>query len=181
MGTIKPQFFPVYAFSSDPNLDQFESKYVADLLMAAEEKSIYSSQPNRKTYRFTKTDQWIGTISIVPMDKTAALTTKHLTYNGQQLPGIGSYTLATKTLNQYEWNRFNQLFQQSDFWNLTSSEEPQGLDGYHWICEVCDEDQYHLVNRWCPRQTGYASLCDFVFKLTQGTQESSFWERLKGR
>lgn len=50
-----------------------------------------------------------------------------------------------------EWDKFERLLNECDYWYLQPLIERQGLDGSRWIIEAHFENKYWFVDRWSPR------------------------------
>lgn len=59
----------------------------------------------------------------------------------------------TIRISKKEWDEFEQLLEECDYWGLQPSDPRQtGLDGSHWIIEAHFANKYWLVNRWSPSE-----------------------------
>ena len=83
----------------------------------------------------------------------------------------------SRRLSPQEWHRFKLLLGKASFWTLTSEEkdpEPNEkgevtvcLDGVDWFLEGSVQDQYHVVDRYCPEEGPLKAVGMYVINLSR--------------
>ncbi len=56
----------------------------------------------------------------------------------------------TKQLSENEWNEFERLLNDCEFWSAKPIDESRGIDGVEWTIEGHLKSKYWFVNRWSP-------------------------------
>jgi hypothetical protein len=62
-------------------------------------------------------------------------------------------------------NRFLELLQKADFWNLATEQQESnvvGVDGAQWIMEGVTGGRYHVVDRWSPGEGPFRKAALFL-------------------
>lgn len=74
----------------------------------------------------------------------------------------------TKDLSLDEWNTFEELIKQCDFWNMESTKMGErGLDGSEWVMEGHLKNKYWFVEKWAPdNNTNYRKCGEYLIKLS---------------
>jgi hypothetical protein len=64
---------------------------------------------------------------------------------------------------------FLTLLQKANFWELETEEASDntryGMDGTQWVLEGVRNREYHVVDRWSPKDTDFTRVCFFLLKL----------------
>ena len=71
----------------------------------------------------------------------------------------------TKLLTIEEWNQFEFLLSQCNFWNMKTSIHEIGDDGSQWIIEGHQRNRYWLVDRWVPKGN-YRKCGEYLIQLS---------------
>jgi hypothetical protein len=148
------QYFP--KSSVDLRGDEFKNKWYSSQLRALQEPSLspLTKTPSSESYRFLwlRTFNHPVTIRLDPKpDGTGVLTTKVANGSGGFRPGVlieNTSKVLTKEQTQEFLSRVNKL----NFWTAPNPVDDQkGTDGSQWIIEGVKGGQYHVVDRWLPR------------------------------
>jgi hypothetical protein len=70
-----------------------------------------------------------------------------------------------KTLVKEQWEGLVAAIKRADYWKLPSSSPPYGKDGASWVLEGMKRGQYHIVDRWSPRDGAYRDACLYMLAL----------------
>jgi hypothetical protein len=164
------QYFP--RSSLDSRGSELKSQWYSSQLRALQEPSLLSlsKSPSAESYRFL----WLRTfnhpiaIRLDPKpDGTSILTTKVASGSGGFHPGVlseNSSQVLSKERTQAFLTRVNEL----NFWEAPNPVNDQrGTDGSQWIIEGVKAGQYHVVDRWSPkdgvaRQLGFLLAFDLA-------------------
>ena len=174
-------YFPVLSFSEIPDdwktnmnvnimrrfySDKFSSNWYSEQLSAMQEPVIKDVR-NTEIYRFT----WLRSfhepvaIRIYKEGNNATLVWKSCNGAGGNAPGKLKVN-HLKKLNDKEWQKFLEMLQMLDYWNMPTNKETFGCDGAQWILEGVSGNRYHVVDRWSPSDDYYAQTCLYLLKLT---------------
>lgn len=148
------QFFP--KSSLDVRGDDFKANWYSAQLRALKEPSLFrlASKPSSHSFRFL----WLRTfnhpiavrVDIKP-DGTGLLTTKMASGAGGYSPGTLIQN-TTITVDRAQVNSLLALVDKVNFWTAPNPVEDQtGTDGAQWIVEGVRSGQYHVVDRWMPK------------------------------
>jgi len=58
----------------------------------------------------------------------------------------------TLDISEEQMSTLSQSIEQNGFWDMPVSIREYGLDGSNWIVECVRDGQYHVVERWTPRE-----------------------------
>lgn len=150
------RYFPPGSLDDSPRADQFLYEWYSTQLQALDEPSLWSLSQTQKeqSYRFL----WLRTfhhpmaIRIdMNVDGTSRLTTKLTSGAGGYGPGrLVQNDTSTLTKEQTDW--FLGKIQEPKFWELAAFDKSRiGLDGAQWIVEGAKNGNYHIVDRWSPK------------------------------
>lgn len=148
-------YFPPRTFSDSPTLEQGFVKWYSHNLAALHEPSLWSESKDqhRRSFRFLWLRTWDKPLSIrvdMNTDETATLTLAVCSGTGGDNPG-NLETHGTKQLSSEQVNALTVMFRTAQFWAMPTTEESSGKDGARWILEGVDGGQYHIVERWSPK------------------------------
>lgn len=148
-------------------LDSLKVPFFSNMLFAMYEPILYDSKINKESYRFL----WLRTVKnpvAVRLEKqndTISLYIKITSGTG----GVGPGRLVTsdvKILSQKEWNEFQELLKQSDFWNMPALDDETKIAGSQWILEGFKTDDYNLTDVWDPENDDpYKKACEYLLDL----------------
>lgn len=118
------------------------------------EPILYNFYLSKDIYRFywNRAFHPMKIFILTKENRNVLLTVHHFKYDMTQgYPlNIIDYT-TTKEVGLKEWNEFERLMQQADFWNLPIDLKTEdGDDGATWLLEGHKENQYRFIERWCP-------------------------------
>jgi len=150
------RYFPPGSLGADPQEDQFVYDWYSKQLKALDEPSLWALSKTEvgQSYRFLwlRTFHHPAAIRIdVNADGTSKLTSKMCSGAGRYGPGhLIQNDKTTLTKEQTDW--FLRKIEENDFWKLaTAGTSPPGNDGSQWIIEGVNNGNYHMVDRWTPR------------------------------
>ena len=147
------EYYPNAVFSG------FVANWYGEHLRAMRESSLHV-KPRlgiASTYRFlylpTFSEPLLFRLEVSENGK-AVLVTKRT--NGKGGYGAGRLTSSSTTsVSPSQLEHFRQLIQKLSPRSMPAEvPEMRGLDGSEWILEVTEGDTYHVLSRWCARQTG---------------------------
>ena len=154
--------------SSYVGQDTFLVTWYSEMLKALKEPILFNRPSQNETYRFT----WLRTfhnpvaIRIEKNGEDYMLFWKLCDGKGGYEPGqlvIDKF----RKISRDDWDNFIGLLKTVDFWDMESRETGlQGTDGSQWILEGVNENNYHVVDRWTPRQNDYFDCGNFLIQLT---------------
>ena len=143
-------YFPKHIF-----VDLF-SKLYSRHLVAMNEPSLWelSNNDHLHIYRFVWLRTFDPPISVrleIDPDGAGLLVAK-------STDGMGGYYPGKLVMNESvilsveQVDRFTGKLSDIRFWQLPSRDDNLGLDGAHWIMEGVKGGEYHLVDRWSPKE-----------------------------
>jgi hypothetical protein len=148
--------------------DTFANGSYSKQLRALNEPVVYTADSTVELYRFT----WLRTfhnpvaIRVEKKSNQYIMTWKVCNGAGGYDPGELK-TDRQIILNDSIWVEFQKRIEQIDFWNLETNIESIGYDGSEWILEGKKAGNYHVVERWTPREgSRFYECCEFLIKLT---------------
>jgi hypothetical protein len=169
-----PQYFPTGIFGDSldrGSFKDFAARWYSTYLRAMHEPSFLEASQDRSlvAYRFL----WLRTfhhpiairLTIRP-DGTGSLT-------GKVTSGTGGYGTGVMTWNKSidipktQVQQFINLSQKTAFWTSPTGGLEEGNDGARWIMEGVHSGVYHVVDRWNPEKSDYASMCLFLLSLSK--------------
>jgi hypothetical protein len=71
----------------------------------------------------------------------------------------------SKLLTAENWNNFESLLAQCNYWNMKTSIHEKGIDGSQWIIEGHQKSRYWFVDRFSPRDN-YRKCGEYLIKLS---------------
>jgi hypothetical protein len=164
-------YFPLEIFadtSSYIGRDTFFVERYTQNLKALGESSFFNKAGSKDMYRLL----WLRTfhnpvaIRIEKHQDDYRLFWKVSNGKGGYAPGelIG---YKSRQISQSDWDQFQKLIAKIDFWNAESTEKGlSGDDGSRWIIEGVRGNDYHVTDRWTPRNDDYFTCGEFLIKLT---------------
>jgi hypothetical protein len=136
--------------------DQSVSDWYSKQLQALEEPSLWelSKTQGSQSYRFLWLRTFHHPVAIrldINADGTSRLTTKMTSGAGGYGPGkLTQNDVTTMTKERTDW--FLEQIERNSFWTLASRDETRfGKDGAQWIVEGVKNGNYHIVDRWSPK------------------------------
>ncbi len=169
-----PQYFPkgIFGDSSDSGpFKDFSARWYSAYLRAMDEPSLLAASKDRSlvAYRFLWLRTFHHPIAIrltIRADGTGSLT-------GKVTSGAGGYETGVVTWNESveipkaQVQQFISLSQKAAFWTSPTGGLGGGTDGAQWIMEGVHSGVYHVVDKWSPEKTDYASMCLFLLNLSK--------------
>jgi hypothetical protein len=76
-------------------------------------------------------------------------------------------------LQKYQWDKFKELLDSCNFWNLKHTKTIPGLDGAQWILEGQNQSKYQFVIRWSPNDS-FEKCCEYLIKLSAAKDEEIY-------
>lgn len=149
-------FFPDKTFSENPKSNEYWSSLYSKQLRSLEEPSLYeeSKSASAQAYRFLWLRTFHAPISVrfvIESDGIATLIIKKADKNGGPEPG--RVAQSTRKLTRQQTDSFVNQVSSLGFWQLVTHEDPVigGPDGAQWIIEGVKNGEYHIVDRWSPK------------------------------
>ena len=147
-------FFPDNIFSESQDSHDFIYAWYTKHLSALEEPSIYQQLNNKdiQVFRFTwlrTFDNPIAVRTMINKDGTGILYAKMTDGDGGYDPGRISKNVE-REINRDIVNKFLNVIEVENFWQLPSNKNVIGMDGAQWIVEGLSNGNYHLVDRFSP-------------------------------
>ena len=145
-----PDYFPKGVFSNHSDSDEFIRKWYSEQLRALEEPSLYVSNQNMETYRFT----WLRTFHnpmifrfAVLDDGSGMLAVKRSNGAGGYEPGVIDLRKEV-TLSNGQIEDLKKKLDDMAYWEKPTKLEGMGMDGAQWIVEANADGKYKIVDRW---------------------------------
>jgi hypothetical protein len=163
--------FPPGCFSEDEDWDQTWSELYAYRLQSARERPIWGTDTGTERYRFLASESFPGILRIEVWRESADLVAKRLTLEEGGTLDSAQFSVQEfrRPLTTRELSQLRTLIEEAELWKLPSRNDRFGLDGYHFLFEAQVRQRYHLVDRWVPRDDGFARLCQFCQSLYSST------------
>ena len=154
-----PRYFPVGVFAEGKSDDDFVAPWYACQLRALREPTLWenTSANVELTYRFT----WLRTFDhpiairiVVHPNGAGTLKAKVADGTGGYKPG-SLVVNTTREIGVKEVRHLQDLVRALDFWHMPPEPAPNdkvvGVDGAQWIFEASNKGNYHVIDRWSPR------------------------------
>lgn len=157
-----------YSKAIDREYDTSYVKWFSKHLLALEEPLLFNTVSEKEVYRFT----WLRTfdnpisIRIEKSEKTIWLHTKVCNGAGGYAPGRLK-TNRKKKIKKEEWEKFEKIIKQLDYWNLEYRGNIPGNDGAQWILEGSTKEQYSILFKQSPnKKSDYYMACNYLIELS---------------
>jgi len=160
-------------------LGDFVQSWYSEQLTALEEPVLYKGieDRNKQVFRFTWLRTFHHPISIrleINTDNTGILYTKMTSGAEGYEPGKIQIH-ETKQISKDDVQKFLDLVRLESFWELPTKIKlinPDGtvsigLDGAQWILEGSTKDNYHVVDRWSPKNGSFKKICLYLLELSE--------------
>lgn len=146
--------------------DQFVRAWYSKHLRAMTEPSLSCGDGTGDAFRFLWLRTWGRPIAVRlhPSGGGASMAAVELDGSGGYGPGKVSRR-AERKLTDAEWTKIANDVRALNFWELPAQTNDNGLDGARWILEGRERSQYHVVQRWSPKEGPYRELCISLLKL----------------
>jgi hypothetical protein len=163
-------YFPVRAFDdgwsgADGTFDEWYGKH---LRVMGELSLLDVTNPDTETYRFLWLRSFEHPIS-VRIERRGyffSLRSVELSGTGGNDPGKIIRTDDVEIFSD-QWCRFTSLIDKMQFWEKpTSSGSSLGRDGAQWILEGVNDERYHIVHRWSPKDDSFREACIYLLELS---------------
>lgn len=174
--------FPFLCFSEIP--DDWKTNINIDLIrgikidffsriwyskhLRAMQEPVLKDVRNTEIYRFTylRTSYAPIAIRIYKEGDDARIIWKTSNGRGGYEPGQLNVN-RSKKLSKRQWQKFQEMLQTLDYWEMPTNDNRMGFDGAHWILEGVSGNRYHVVDRWSPKlYSDYAQICQYLLHLT---------------
>ena len=171
-------YFPVDNKGGENAITAFEAEWYSKSLVRMNEPRLppLAEKDDLETYRLMVLPTW-GNPIVVRIEKRG----KIFSVFARRLDGQGGYDpgkLAEAkdiALSPEESQELENLLQSLNFFQLSTRDKVNGLDGDEWIMEGVSHGKYHITTRWCaayydPPKRGlvqFLKLCDFLFNKSQ--------------
>lgn len=169
------QYFPNGTFAEQGDAEAFVVTWYSHALKSLEEPSLWELSRNDKhavVYRFLWLRSFHHPVAIrinIASDGTAEVATKVSSGAGGYDPGR-LIEKQTEKLSAIQVKDLIEQVRSAKFWELPTEEKRAsfGIDGARWILEGIQDGNYHIVDRWSPKNGAYRALCwFFVSKLAR--------------
>jgi len=119
--------------------------YSRDLYALGEQPLWPPASSPMSTYRFTRLGAFNGpesvTLTVLP-DGAGNARIKKLK--------DGKLEDHSKSVTAEDIAKFSREVTEADYWHMPTELASGGLDGAYWILEGVQDNEYHIVVRWCP-------------------------------
>ena len=160
-------------FSSGTN--EYLYKYVEQSFYEMKFSSIWLAPSEPPSFRFTWLRSFDEPISIFLTKNGSKFSLKTSIFEINDNGHIGKLLKEnSKSLKKVEWNRFERLLIEAQFFELAPMLDPQfkdkwveiTTDGAYWIFESNYKHRYHMVFRHSPENTPFHRLCLYLIRLS---------------
>lgn len=168
--TTPPRYFPEGSFDESQKLSERRDEWYSQELRKLEEPSLLDMSKGKEiqVYRFL----WLRAfhhpvcirLDVLP-DGTGILTTKML--GGVDGDKDAKLILNDRqVLNKTDW--FLTFLGKQGFWGIKSFDHSViGFDGAEWIIEGAKDGEYHVVDRWSPKDGPVYSLGMAMLRMSR--------------
>ena len=74
-----------------------------------------------------------------------------------------------------QWQHFQALLRQSNFWQMVSCKPSFLTDGAEWLLEAHQADGYHMVLRQSPgKGSAFRAACEYLLDLSSARKEKRY-------
>jgi hypothetical protein len=166
------QYFPVGAFEENPILSAYKERWYSSYLAAMDEPSLFGAAKSSDitTYRFLLVWQSraLSVRLAVRADGTGVLYGRLVILHSDK-PNV-SFSKDSVPVSKEQVQHFLMLEQQANFWSMktveTNDKNRYGMDGTQWILEGAKDWNYHVVDRWTPKEGDYKQICSYLLELS---------------
>ncbi len=138
------------SFAKFPPAKTEEYDYVPFIVLL-HQKSLFDYPPDVDVYRFIDCDAWGRGYLAIITHKNDASQFEGVQPASHPVKGkLGITTAVNRPLTTQEWRQFNLLLARTDFWNVPTTGNRDGLDGYTYILEARAGGRYHYIILWAP-------------------------------
>lgn len=149
------------------NADNFYRTWYSKQLSAMQEP-VLKDVRNAEIYRFT----WLRAshepiaIRIYKEGDKAWLVWKACNGRGRYEPGQ-LVVNHSKKLSKRQWQKFQEMLQTLDYWEMLDYQVLVGTSGAYWILEGISGNRYRVIDFWRPNlYDDYAQTCQYLLSLT---------------
>jgi hypothetical protein len=187
---LSSRYFPSGVFDTSTHTSR--GTWYAGTLSALEEPPLFVLRDNRslQVYRFLWLPSFHRPISVrltINADGSGSIVARsvdrHTGSLGKVPSDTGKLILDTKSgVDKAQVQDVLGQFQRLGFWAMPTEEaqaapqastttdhgytfESVGLDGSQWILEGVRDGEYHVVDRWSPKDNSYSQLCKHLLRL----------------
>jgi hypothetical protein len=162
----QPQYFPAGVFGGNSKFSDLFARGSAQVLRSFEEPSLMNGTSDGQSaiYRFVllpslRKTTFMIRLSVNP-NGTGILSSK---IGQNERNGPNHIKTVTRSMSAEQVSKFLKLLEESNFWNLLTTDQRRGLDGNDWLLEGAEPSKYHVVDRWSPaRRDSYTRACRFL-------------------
>lgn len=167
-----PQYFPAGVFATSPEISDFCARWYSKHLRAMGAESLLAASTDKHTraYRFLWLRTFHHPIAVllrIRPDGSGQL-------NSVELNGYGGYgpgtilTTQIAELSKDQVDKFEGLISAAEFWaSPTVDQNRRGTDGAQWILEGVEDEKYHVVDRWTPKDGTFRKACLYLLGLSK--------------
>ena len=153
-------YFPI-------ELDTLNVRNCSKVLFAMYEPIIYNSKADKESFRVImfRTIKNPVMVKLEKENDTITLTVKVTSGVGGTEPGRIKVN-NSKILSKKEWDEFQILIKNCDFWNLPAIGDDRKIAGEHFILEGYKKDDYNVTHEWDPSaDDNFKIACMYLLKL----------------
>jgi hypothetical protein len=145
--------------------DAFTREWYSTHLRTMAEPSLSCGQSDDESYRFLWLRTWGHPITVrVEAGQPHTLTAVELDGAGGYEPGK-VVRRVTRQLSAEEWRTLSHSSKALNFWKMPTRLPHHGSDGAQWVLEGRSGREYHVVDRWSPRDGAYRDFCLMLVKF----------------
>lgn len=169
------RYFPVGVFERNPQLSAYKENWYSQFLFAMAEPSLLpvakSTDPGSYRFLLVLNHRALSFRLVLNADGTGNLTTKSV------LISDGKITLSVKrsvAVSAPQVLDFLLLLQKVRFWSAQPEQLGEKnryqLDNAEWVLEGVTSHQYHVIDRWAPRDPDFIRTGAFLMLLAHPGQ-----------
>ncbi len=174
---LSAQYFPSGVF--DTSAPSTKGNWYACTLGALNEPSLFALRNDKsiQVYRFLWLPSFHRPISVrltVNADGTGSIVTRSVDSHAGLLTKPASDTGKvirdeTSVIDEDQVKEVLVRLQGFSFWSMPTEDEQAafGEDGAQWILEGLRRGEYHVVDRWSPKDDSYSALCKYLLHLAK--------------
>jgi hypothetical protein len=165
------QYFPSGIFAENPSISAYKEDWYSSFLTAMDEPSLFETGKDSdvNTYRslLILNAQALSFRLTVYLDGTGTLTTKRVVIYPDK---ASSLRVEQASVSEDKVREFIALLEKSGFWlseaERTNQKNRYRLEGVQLVLEGVRNCEYHVVDRWSPKDPGFMRICIFLLKLS---------------
>lgn len=160
-------FFPPGALDRRPDGHEFRERWYVSHLLAMQERPLRPPAKDQpRVYRLLYLPTFDQPSVVRVTDRGGIWKAVFRRTDGRGGYSPGQLTVEKeRTLSPAEVEQLGHLLYRAAFWEMSSFDDSDGLDGSEAVLEAAVAGRYHVVDRWSPTGTPYAALVQFFLGL----------------